>query len=423
MRDTAQKEILQWLCRLEEIAARNHVKTRLLDAVQDCKRDFESKRSRQDWQVKCRELEELLGQIKKQMPYDLEAESLADDIRQKASEMIERCKRSNEIQQKEYINGSSTYINEAERSIKELSNVRANYDDVTDRGRFLTAIGNIGQKYKQQMDELEEKYINALNQNYQNVFDRVKTLFSSTGYDREAERRFYETYYENQDSLIRNAQGYAYNLEKGESSISEFAEKIQEPIQQKIGRIRRKALWKKWMPIIMILIVIALGVTGNIVRQRIDASNQPEETAEQTEDPEEFQERLRDRFMDQIVDSMADDASEKLGGIILEIVIPILILVVLLYIFWMRSIDKQCRNNIIRESERLLTTAFEDWRQQGTLMASVKESFRLTEIYVDKQYSDLLSELLNGGEGVNAEKAEFIQLCSDWENIKRKVEF
>ena len=42
MRNEEQKELMQWLCRMEEIAVRSNVKTRLLDAIADCKRDLSS---------------------------------------------------------------------------------------------------------------------------------------------------------------------------------------------------------------------------------------------------------------------------------------------------------------------------------------------------------------------------------------------
>jgi len=434
MRSEDRKEVLQWLDRIEEIAVSNQVKTRLLDAVREYKKELKSDLTREEWVVKSQELEDLLGQIKKQIPCDFEEEDLTEEIRQKAFEMLERCKRSNGVLREDYINDSATYIQETERSMDELCNVQANYDEVTNKERFINVMGSIGQKYKVQVDAFQEKYISALLQNYQNVFDRLKGLFTSTGYGKEAQREFYETYYENQDGLARDTQGYARNLEKGQSSIAKYAENVQALIQQAVSRIKRKAARKKWMPILIIALIAVLGIAGQAVRQHMDAAAEQEMQAEETEEISNKQKLLE--ITEQVLEKKVDEAADKgtsgflemfaVGGTMM-VGVPVLILLVLLlfglYWFWIQGVKKRCRNSIIEEAEKLQRTSLEEWKQEGSLAAAVGESFGMIEAYADKKHQELLSQLLNNQMKTDPEKAKFAKICSDWENIKRKVEF
>lgn len=453
-----QRELLQWLNRMEKTAVKGHVKTRLLDAIEDCRKDLEGELTEQEQKAKVRELEELFGQVKKQTGIEAETDSLGAEVRQKAAEMMERCRRSNEALKKDYLNGAAAYIQEAELAMKELCNVEANYEEVTNKDRFLNIFKGIGQKFKRQMDDSQREYISAGNQNYQNVFDRLKSLFSSTGYDKEAQQKFYVTYYENQDVFIRNAQGYGDNLEKGESSIIEYAECLQEKIEKIVKDIKGKTTHRKWIPFLVILLIAALGTTGKVVSDQKKAARElaaieqeirEQEAAREAEAAARAEERadeglegyIKDK-VDQsaeIVEEAAKEATEKaveiamqkasyegkklLLAAVLTVGLPILILLLVLYWIWAKGADKRCRSQIIQETGKLEKEALEEWRQKGTLAAAVEESFRLTEAYMEKQYGDLLSKLLNDEEEADPEKAEFARLCSDWENIKRKAEF
>lgn len=453
-----QRELLQWLNRMEKTAVKGHVKTRLLDAIEDCRKDLEGELTEQEQKAKVRELEELFGQVKKQTGFEAETDSLGAEVRQKAAEMMERCRRSNEALKKDYLNGAAAYIQEAELAMKELCNVEANYEEVTNKDRFLNIFKGIGQKFKRQMDDSQREYISAGNQSYQNVFDRLKSLFSSTGYDKEAQQKFYVTYYENQDVFIRNAQGYGDNLEKGESSIIEYAESLQEKIEKIVKDIKSKTSRRKWLPLLVILLIAALGTTGKVVSDQKKAARElaaieqeirEQEAAREAEAAARAEERadeglegyIKDK-VDQsaeIVEEAAKEATEKaveiamqkasyegkklLLAAVLTVGLPVLILLLVLYWIWAKGADKRCRSQIIQETGKLEKEALEEWRQKGTLAAAVEESFRLTEAYMEKQYGDLLSKLLNDEEEADPEKAEFARLCSDWENIKRKAEF
>lgn len=450
---------MQWLNRMKEIVVKEHVKTRILDAIEDCGRELEGDLTRQEQQAKLQELEDLFRQVKKQIGFETEADSLGKEVRQKAAEMVEQCKCSNEALKKDYLNGAAACIQDAELAMRELCNVEANYEEVTNKDRFLNIFKGIGQKFKRQIDDFQREYINAGNQNYQNVFDGLKTLFSSTGYDREAQQRFYKAYYENQDTYIRNVQGYGNNLDKGEGSITEYARNLQEKIERSVKNIKDRTSRQKWIPLLVILLIAALGTAGKAVSDQKKAQEQAaieqemreQEAAEEQPMAVRAEEHrdgsLKEYIMDkadqtvEIVEETAEEVTEKVAEIsekrvedavnrslskiavaaVLNVGLPIFILLLILYWVWAKRMDKRCRSQIIQDIENLENTALEEWQQKGTLMAAVEESFRLTDAYMEKQYGDLISKLLGDKEEESPEKAEFARLFSDWETIKRKA--
>lgn len=449
MRREIQKEIQQWLCRLEETAVNCHVKTRLLDAVRDCKKDLEKKLSPEMWADESVEVDELLEQIKKQMPCETDGEVSGDEIRRKASEMMERCRQSNEALKRGYVNDSDPYIREAEEAVRDLCNVAANYEEVTKEERFLNAVHNIGQKYKMQIDELQENYVSVLHQNYQNLFDRMRELFSSAGYGEEIQRKFYETYYEKLDLLAADTAGYVRNLEKGQASLEEYAKEVQEPIQKTVKRLRGKAARKKWIPALTVLLAVLLGFGGKMAFQRMSEA-EVEETAVQEEMVAQGEVAAQEQSAETRIEEakkMLEDVEEVTGkvgeiagnvtaitkgaggdglhGIIKWGVLLILTLVTLLLLYWLwtKSVDRHCRDRIIKETADLQNAALQEWKKRGTLTAAVEKSFEKTETYVFKRYQEIMMQL-SGAQGEDApEKAQLMELCEEWETIKRKVEF
>ncbi len=424
MRNEEQKELMQWLCRMEEIAVRSNVKTRLLDAIADCKRDLSSGLSGEEKQKKIRELGALLEQMKKQTGYEPEEGAVETEIRQKATEMRKRCRHSNKILKRDFQNGTGAYILEAERSMNDMCNVSGNYEEVTQPERFFNLFAGIGQKFKRQMNEFQREYIAATDQNYQNLLERLRALFSSTGRDPETQRKFYSTYYENQESLIRNVQGYADNLEKGEGVISEYAQKLNQSIQKIMRRRRRKASRQKWLPFVIILLIVALGITGRAIRIYREEA---EGTAQTTESGDDGPiEKLQMHYAEFLMEK-----GEELTGAVVKVVtwimavltigIPVFILFLVLYRFWIRRADRRCRDQIIEDTGRVQRAAFEEWKQSKKLQTAVEESFRLIEAFMEKQYGDLLSALWTDEKETDAQRAEFVSLCADWETIRRKA--
>lgn len=420
MGNETQREVLEWLCRVEEEAVRGQVKTRLLDEIGDCKRALSRELTAKEWQAKKAELSELMEQLGRQLPGDAGAGERAEDIAQKASEMLGQCRRSGEELGREYCSGSATYVQEAERAVEELSNVTANFDDVTDSGRFLGRARNIGERYRQQIDSLEEQYVHSVNQNYQNMMNRMKNLCAAAGGGKDTERKFYHAYYAKQDVLEQNMAAYACGMEKGESSIFQYAREVQNPLQQLIKRLRQKAAVTKWIPVILILALMILNGVYHMV------SGSAEHTGAQENAGSQELNVVVEKVLEWAGDSLLDKVGEVVDGIIKNVLIafllPLLILVIFLYFLWMKGVDRRCRKNIAREAGRLLGTSYEEWARQGKLMAAVGESLRQTMEYIDIQYSGILAELVNDGQAADAGGTSFADLRAEWENIKRKAE-
>ena len=433
MRSLVQEETFEWISRLEELAVQNNVKLRLLDAIRDCKRAMEPELSEVQWRQKCMEIDELLEQMEKQLiPQPLKSD-LETDVALRVSEILARCRRTNELLLSEYSNGAGTYVQEAEGSMLELSNVKANYDEVTNLERLLGAFRNIGQKLKMQLDEQSEKCVKSIDRNYMDAFDRMRGLFSGTGFDQTAKQKFYKTFYENMDIYAKEAQEYARSIDKGESKISELAEKIRSPLEKLLSRLGRKAHLLKWLPAILLALVLGAYLLSNYI---ITAKTQMQET-EQTVDgkPIESPEGVLDSIASFDVNKVlpGDRNKEeplKWAEIAVKLVfffmirLPIILLAILLYYLYCKGVNKRHRVWVCNQAGTLLATSIEEFRRENTLDFAAKESYQQIYGHMRNQYEGLLSELLPDLiQEDNGDKKEemFKMLCAEWKNIKRKA--
>ncbi len=209
--------------KMEKLADQIHVKARILDAISDCKEGWTKKMPEQERLKKIREVDDLFRQLEEQLAAGTQEDETKKEIRQRSRDILNRCRNENEILQKEYCGSAAAYIQEDERKLHDLANVRANYEEVVSGERFLRRAHNIGDIYKQQLDELQGQYTGAAGQNYTAAFDRLRSLFAGIGRDASANRRFYENYDENQNNFINLTEAYARGTDKGEKSIVAFA--------------------------------------------------------------------------------------------------------------------------------------------------------------------------------------------------------
>lgn len=426
-----QQEACQWLDRLEELAMQNNIKLRLLDSVRDCKKALESELTEAEWRQTCLEIGELLDRIGKQLNPQREQSELESDIAQRVSEFLERCRNANEMAQNEYCGGSTFYIQAAENSMQEMTNVKANFGEVTNQERLQGVFRQIGQKYKQQIDEQQERYAKAVDQNYQDAFDRMKGLLSATGYDRGAKSKFYNAYYANQDTMTGAAQEYVRNCEKGESSIVKLAEELRPPLWELLSRLKKKRRFLKWIP--AIILIICLGV--NLVQNQVESAQKAAETSAQAA---EIAQKLSeggkmtadDAFaVGSALLSMKGDSSsvgaEVVGAFILEVGLPLLLLAILLYFLWCKAVNRRYRAWVIKQAGALLSASVGRFCSENTLQLAVQESYRQTSGYLRNQYEGLLTELIPNllpeEEKEDGNKVIFATLCTEWENIRRKA--
>lgn len=400
MISTRQEAALEWLCRLEELALQNNLKMRLLDAIRDCRKELEQELTETEWRQKCIEIEELLEQIKKQILPGRELQELETGVEERASEILLRCRRSNELLQSEYCNAAVSYIQETEVSMQEFSNVRANYKEVADPDRFLKAFRDIGQKHKLRIDDQQEQYVKTADQNYMNAFDRLKGLVAGTGMDETAKRKFYHGYYENMDTLAANAREYARGNEKGESCIVKFAESMLKPLKKIFSGAKIRARLVKLLPIIALVIYWVINKLPGYL-ETLRGVEQSQEVGIKTQ-----------------MYKMLLDASS-----FMMVKLPLILLAILVYVLWCEGISLSYRAYASGRAGRLLGTSLEQFKQGGTLQNAVKESYERIGSYMQRQYEGLLPDLLPDKlqeEQEDSSESTLMMLLAKWEDIKRK---
>lgn len=420
MKEGYQAKVVQLLCQMEDFAVQNRFKARFLDAVSDCREQWSEEAPGQNLQLDMERIDELVGQFEEQLKAVPEEESAQDEARRRGWEIWNRCRNENAVLQNAYCNSSETYMQEAERKLRDLANVAANFDDVADSGRFQGKVKAVGNAYKQQMEELQGSYISEAGGNYTTAFDRLRKLFSGIGQQGVSVGRiFYENYTENQDGLGKAAESYAQSTDKGENSIAGFAESLRDPLRKKICCLKRKRKIRKLMPLVVLLVLLAVIILK--VKQSVEKIMQiglPESMAQLLLDNSET--------IINLIKNLKGAETASAGAGVAVAALPLLILVLLLYFLWCKAADKAYRRWVIDEAGRLLTGELDNWKQQNFLQKAVQESYQELGRYMETQYEGILSRMLPSVLSPDDQETagageEIRQIRSDWEKLKREV--
>lgn len=426
MKSIVQEETCEWISRLEELAVQCDIKLRLLDAIRDCKRELEQEFTEAQWRQKCLEIDELLEQVRKQLVPQISTSNLEPDIALRISEILMRCRNSNDLLLSEYCSSAGSYVQEAENSLLELSNVKVNYTTVTNSASFLGAFSKVGQKFKMQLDQQSEKYVGSADRNYTDVFDRLSGLFSGTGFDERAKQIFYKTYYENMDILARDVKEYARVTDKGEGKISRLAEKILAPLEKLLSSLARKAFFLKLLPVFILVLGLGVGLISSYVVYTGTQANQ-EQDIEVVEDEADISTYITKELLPRFISTGAERDEENGTSIFvfgkLKVFAIVIVIAGVLYFLYVLMINRWHRAKICSQAGKLLAISIEEFQKEDTLMLAVKEGYQQINGYMRKQYENILSGLLPGltQEGEDDSKMTmFRALCSDWNNLRRK---
>lgn len=410
-------KVVQLLSRMEDFAVKNRFKARVLDAVSDCRERWSEETPGQGLPLDLEKIEELVGQFEEQLKAVPEEERVQDEARRRGWEIWNRCRNENMVLQKQYCGSSETSVQEAERKLYDLANVRANFDDVVDAGRFQEKVNDVANAYKRQIDELQGSYIGEVGDSYTAAFDRMRKLFSGVGQPGVSVNRiFYEKYTENQDGLVKAAESYAQSLDKGEKRIAGFAESMRDSLREKIDDLKRKRKIRKLIPPIVLLAVLLAVLTFVILTAKKFVENMAQVVL-----PEDMTQLLLDNLgtIINLVKEMRGGKTAVAGAGVVVGALPILLL---FYFFWCKAVNKAYRRWVTEEAGRLLNGELDNWKQQNCLQKAVQESYQELGRYMETQYEGILSGMLpavlpsdDPGTG-----EEIRQIRSDWEKLKRE---
>lgn len=410
-------EICQFVSELEQYAVECGMKKRIIDAISDVRQSIQEGIS----QDNLSELDQLVAYIAKQGNAQNEEIGIPrEEIQQKIKAYLEQCRNSNTLIEQSDRSDCQVFIQDARREMQDYTNVDANFEDITNEGRFCEAFYRIGQKYAQQTNQRLNQYAESASSNYHNMMDNIRKMLQSSGSGKVTQRDFYQKWDSYHEIVKKGCEEKICQKNGGEEEIAGFAQEHVGEVAQIIKKQDRRRRTKKLMPLYVLLACIVLFFGGKLLWGQL------------TEEPQEQTVNETGGVLQSAgeVANMASSVTEtvdKLADIVkfLKIAVPCMILLLIIWYLYMRGIDKQYRTWVCSSIGRHLSEELEKCWKENPLDARLDDKFRSLDDYMDKEYEKLISNTC----GKILEKSEddyrqdrLRELRVQWEMIKREEE-
>lgn len=413
-----REEICRFAAELEQYAVGCSMKKRVVDAISDVRQSLEQGISQENVE----ELDKLVEYMSRQGDAQPAAGGVSrEEILQKMREYLVQCQNSNRLIEQSIRSDCQVFIQDARRDMQDYTKVEANFEDVTDEGRFCNSFYQVGQKYAQQTNQILNEYAKTAGGNYQNAMQNIKKMLNAIGSDEVTQKDFYQNWDKQQEIVREGCRDEISRTNGGEKEIAGFAQEHVEEVSKIIQKKKRRRLHEKLIPAYVLLAVLVLFLGGKLIQGMI--TQQPTQEQADTEN-EEMLEKVGEIVTEQAVSKLGTNVvSKAAGGSSLMVTLPIVIILLIFWYLFMKHVDKKYHVWVCSSVGRYLSEELEKFWKGDPLNARIDDKFQHLDDYMGKQYEMLIGNVLGGvmqKSDADYRQDRLRELCSQWETIKRE---
>lgn len=326
--------------------------------------------------------------------YEKQMEVAEEEVKERIIEILNRCSESNELASEIYDNGYRSSAKEAERHMREIVNVKANFQEVISPHAFSQCFHRIGEGYDNQMNDAAYQYTDKITENYNNAMQKVRKMLLSLGHGSMgiSQRDIYKKWDEGKEQVNRSLREQAAGLEKGGREIAGFGDKNVAAIRKIVKKNKRRYRRVKLIPLYIILGLLIAILAGGIILYQTGKTEETAETMEETKQQENMF-KVRDLLenidkIGEIKDYLTDGAAIAAGFVVFIIAV--------LWFLLVAAANKWYKARVCEEASAFLLKQMNDFWQQEPLKNFMEKS-RLEikenaeEVYRDKFTSVFLN--------------------------------
>lgn len=430
MLDEKQKEMLEWLSKLEQYAKEKQLSIRILDGIDECRKYVVLENA--DWDRIGTRAEELLESIgMKALPAVVQLGDGSGQVSMAAVEnemksMAKQCHAENETSINVIENRKKIIFQELIVNLQDITRVKAHLDEMKNEICYQAFFKHAKTEYHNNVLSMVGELLQDVRSNHDRMMERMKSMLQSIkAYQHSlgSERIYQEcdTKIAGLDSKIRDE---IESLETGEEEILAFEQKTRETISSIVKKIERKRKILAWFPVIIILCLFLASVTGGYIMLSNISGKVEESTAEKgdiaMEVIKEITGSMRQNY--ERFESGFEAVEKGLSGIIVCAIFIILV-AVLIYTFYLWILKQWCDRQICNKCEIYLKAGVADFETNGTMLSRMGGIVNAAVEMYEQQYAMILSELLEGADfdSENKDKIEkdrFAELVNSWNAIK-----
>lgn len=435
-----QKKALTCLDEIEQYAKQQKLSTRILDAIDDCKKQIAADDTK--WNKVNSAVEDILQSMEqKTAPASVykdksQNEISIQDIKTQITRMAERCHAENESSIGMLAERKNAILAKTYREIQEISYVKAHAKEIQNEDSYLEFYNRVKNQYEANAFQLIREMLGDISSNYNHMLEHMKSMFQSIGGYAAGigNRKFYYEYTEKKEGLDKKIQSEAESLRVGGSEILSFGMRTKEAAKEIKKKITRKTNLQIWAPVLLVLALLLIGFSVKTIRsikENKAAIEREEETvnSEAGADPEAREDSEIKEIADDVMNVVETMASSKMESGMpgaLENLKTILIataLAVALYILYIAILKAGCRRQINGRCGEFLKTETIQFVQGNPLMPKLEDAMKSAAEEYESQYLVILNSIFAGtnvdfDDSKKEEQNRFAALKKEWNAIR-----
>lgn len=424
MNSYKQIKALEFVSCMEKFALEKKMKQRISDRIRELRGSLERELSDLEVEQKVLEVDELANYISKQFFKENQSEIIVDEmttisideIKERIEAILQECHSGNESVKNGYINNQQSYIVEAAQKMRDFSNIKANYEEVSNSRFFCERFERIGMNLNRQTSMSLSQFTKAVSQNCEQAVGKLKNMLAYIQDERfhKRQKEVYSTYETRRSQIFQEHQTKISTIDCGGNEIGRFGAQHIEKVDSIIEEQKKKIFFTKLIPILIIATFIIVPKIGGWIGNQIETiveANQTKTVIDSIED-------ILIYGVDKIAENVFDSGE--------EIIIPLYVLAIIAYYIYVKIMDKVYVKRVCKSVGLYMTSEIEKFWQTNSLETKISEAFRTQQESLEISYREIFEKLINNKNVDNvqtiSEEDRFIKLREEWNDIKRLVE-
>lgn len=433
MNNQKQMKAIEFLACMEELALEKEMKQRILDRIRELKSSLQGTLGELEMRQRMLEVDELAIYMKKQFIPEEQKEFVVDDmttvsideVREQVEQILQECHAANESEKISYVYNLQSFILEVSQRMRDLSNVNANYKEVQNARFFCEKFEQIGNHFNQQISSSMTQFTKTVFQNCDQATACIKNMLAYIQDERlhKNQQELYYAYGTRRSQILQQHTAEGDARECGGSLIREFAVKRVEKINRIIEKKKKKTLFIKLMPLLIVLAFSIAPKVGDWIGEQIETIAESKEETNSNENVEGFASKGADYLIEKLTETGVDLAVGVGISVFGYVGLPLIIIVAVLYYAYIKKVNRTYAEKICEKVGAYLVPEIETFLKEETLYKKVTETFDAQEEALETSYREVFEKLLSNetlmGLQVTGEQERFLNLYREWNSVKR----
>ncbi|MBQ9927714.1 MAG: hypothetical protein IJO65_07020 [Lachnospiraceae bacterium] len=434
--DKKQTKLMKWLNELEQYAKEKQLSIRIIDGIEDCKRQAADKNL--DWNKMKRTVDEVLESVESKAVPAVTQESEKENevsiqvIREQVKKMALRCQNENKDTLDNFLEPERIAIKKSHERLREISYTKAHIAELKDEELLLGFFRKCKKEHENDMIHLFQQMLDDISNNYNYMLEHMRSMLRSAGGYKIGigSEKVYHEYEERKEGIKKKLLSEAQSSDVGGKDIEDLGQKCKSAIKKITKKHEKKRKLFAWIPLLILLCCFMVSA--------ISTQEQNQAIVEEAEKQnEEENSVITDMLVEKAIDYVKDANTSSIGNFLSAIVsligalavslgamlIFILLMIILLYTAYVKILRKCCDKQICKQCEKYLNVEFTRFEQQNVLVTKTEMAMKSIVEGYEQQYLVILNNIFCETTNEQHERSEPIQdkygqLKEAWNQLK-----